>query len=85
MPDRMLELSEAIAQSSSEQKYHQIHCHAHTIKGIAGNLSALSLQRLAHQLEMASKSHDDDEINSVHKTLITAYQELQTELSSSTC
>jgi len=70
MPEHMKNLTLAI----NDKNFSQIDFHAHLIKGIAGNLSALQLQQQVNLLELAAKAENKKEIKILHKLVIDSQE-----------
>ena len=68
MPEHMDNLTQAI----NDNDFSQIHFYAHTIKGIAANLSALKLLEQMHLLELAAKNENQKEIKTLNEIIITS-------------
>lgn len=67
---------EALETFVKNKDYEQIKLIAHTVKGVAGNLSALRLQHFAEQLEIASIEEDSSRFVQIMLDLNLSYQEL---------
>ncbi len=78
MPERLIELKAAVNAKDAEQ-IRQI---SHTIKGVAGNLSALLLQKNSSDLESLAKSEKIDAIEQVFLDLEQSYNDTTTEFKS---
>jgi len=78
MPDHLTSLKKAVM----DRNLSQIHYYAHTIKGIAGNLSALKLSHQANTLEQAAKEGKESDLNKLYSELLDIYQVLTNEFSS---
>jgi PAS domain S-box-containing protein len=70
MPEYMNNLNQAICNND----FSKVHYHANTIKGIAGNLSALQLQEQTYLLELAAKAKNKIEIKKLHDIVILSHQ-----------
>jgi len=72
-PTRMEELKQAMESGDCEKTGYQ----AHTIKGIAGNLSASRLQKQAALMEAAAKEEDIEQISILMPALQQAIEQLK--------
>ena len=80
MRDELSKLHEKISEALSTGNFHDLAMHAHTIKGMTGNLGANDLQNAAAQLETAVKQQSDisviftqlDNYEKVHNILVEA-------------
>jgi len=75
MPERIAELNQAIKAGD----FQQIHHIAHSIKGIAGNLSGLTLHHQSNQLELDAKAKKTNKLSYLESEVNSAYQELLAE------
>jgi len=75
MPERIDELNQAITAGD----FQQIHHVAHSIKGIAGNLSGLTLHHQSNQLELDAKANKTNNLSYLESEINCAYQELLAE------
>jgi len=73
MPTRMDELKQGMESGDCEK----IHYLAHTIKGTAGNLSALGLQKQATLMEAAAKEADIEQVSILMPALQQAIEQLK--------
>jgi len=71
IPPLLEELQQAIDQYNLEV----IRQHAHTIRGVAGNISALTLQQAAKALETKVKSKNTSGLDSLYADLLQAHQD----------
>jgi HPt (histidine-containing phosphotransfer) domain-containing protein len=78
MPEHMKNLTQAI----NNNNFSQIHFHAHIIKGIAGNLSALQLYHQVHLLELAAKVENKKEIKTLNESIIDCQKNISDEFNS---
>ena len=69
MPDRIAELEAAVKQGDIEQAQSI----SHAVKGVAANLSAISLSRLAAQLEQAAKKNHVEAVDAQMANILEAY------------
>ncbi len=76
MPARLGELESLISNKDFSEVLHI----AHTIKGVAGNLSALALQDLADQAEKAAKSENSELLVELYSSITTCHLQVVTEL-----
>ncbi len=76
MPQRVAELKQAIA----EQKQDEARIAAHTIKGVAANLSGLSLQKLGAEMEADARQSDWSVLEQKLPELDKRYQQLADKL-----
>ncbi len=76
MPQRLEELKQAIA----AQKQDEARIAAHTIKGVAANLSGLSLQKLAAEMEADARQADWSALEQKLPELAQRYQQLAEKL-----
>jgi len=74
-PDYINELGQAIINNDYQNVHHQ----AHTIKGIAGNLSTLKLHFHAQEIEKAAKNEDNLAIKDLYEEILKEHQKLITE------
>jgi len=72
MPSRIVELKNAVNNQDDES----IKSIAHTIKGVAANLSALKLQHFSFELEKAVKSTKINQYDPVYLKLDSSYTEI---------
>ncbi|MCJ8321209.1 MAG: PAS domain S-box protein [Colwellia sp.] len=78
MPDHLKALEKAVI----DKDFAQVHYYSHTIKGIAGNLSALRLSQQANILEQAAKEEKESELSHLYNAVFDVYQTLTNEFSS---
>ncbi len=71
-----IKLKKAVSQILLEKIYQD----SHSIKGVAGNLSGIKLQRIARELELAAKSANLAEIQKIQPELINSHQALMRQL-----
>ena len=76
MPQRMVELKRAII----EQKQDEARIAAHTIKGVAANLSGLSLQQLGAEMEACARQSDWSALEQKLPELDKRYRQLAEKL-----
>lgn len=76
MPERIASLNEEI----SSDQFEACTATAHTVKGVAANLSVLRLQEAATVLETAAKDQNAAELQSLLDTIKTVYEESESEL-----
>jgi CHASE3 domain sensor protein/DNA-binding response OmpR family regulator/nitrogen-specific signal transduction histidine kinase/HPt (histidine-containing phosphotransfer) domain-containing protein len=76
MPARLEELADFISNEDFKKVLHI----AHTIKGVAGNLSALALQDLADQTEKAAKSENKELLVELSNSIISCHHQVVAEL-----
>ncbi len=76
MPARLEELADFISNEDFKKALHI----AHTIKGVAGNLSALALQDLADQTEKAAKSENKELLVELSNSIISCHHQVVAEL-----
>jgi CHASE3 domain sensor protein/CheY-like chemotaxis protein/nitrogen-specific signal transduction histidine kinase/HPt (histidine-containing phosphotransfer) domain-containing protein len=76
MPVRVDELADFISNGDFKKVLHI----AHTIKGVAGNLSALALQDLADQTEKAAKSENNALLIELSSSIATCHHQVVAEL-----
>ena len=69
MPDRIVELEQAVG----KQDIDEAQAIAHAIKGVAANLSAIALSRLAAQLEQAAKNQQPEAVEANMANIVEAY------------
>ncbi len=72
MPDRIILLEQA----NDTSDINEIALIAHTIKGVAANLSGVALQMIAAKLESAAKSKDQSEVHRLLPEIISAAKQL---------
>jgi two-component system, sensor histidine kinase and response regulator len=72
MPLRMEQLEQAVADKNIDDVVHL----AHTIKGVAANLSGLRLQKNAGELELAAKEAQTDQFSDLFLLVKQSYPEL---------
>jgi len=71
-PQRVEKLHHAI----NNKQYVDVVAHAHSIKGVTGNLSAKHVQKFAEMLETAGKNADSDRLDSLWEEFYGHYQKL---------
>lgn len=76
MPERMDALNQEVAASELEA----LGATAHTVKGVAGNLSILRLQQAAADIEMAAKNEQADSLSQLLADINEIYAESETAL-----
>jgi len=81
-PKMMATITQAVALSnnSDSDQYQKILENAHTLKGISGNLSGMTLHRITSKLELAAKDHNIIEVNKYYKELNDNYQKFINQL-----
>ncbi|SFC15862.1 response regulator [Pseudoalteromonas denitrificans] len=72
MPDRIAELK--VAQTNKDDEF--LKSIAHTIKGVAANLSGLQLQHYSFELENSAKLQNNEEYDAIIDALISSYDVL---------
>ncbi len=76
MPERIASLDEEV----SGAQYDALTATAHTVKGVAANLSILRLQEAATELEQAAKNQQPDDLKNLLSTIKAVYEESENEL-----
>lgn len=76
MPERMDCLDEEISSSQFEA----CSATAHTVKGVAANLSILRLQEAATELETAAKNQETEQLKKLLGAIKTVYEDSENEL-----
>lgn len=71
-PELLSQLSEAI----EETDFKAIQGHSHTLKGMAGNICALRIERIASDIELAARNKDIDSIQASYSKLPSSYDSL---------
>ena len=78
MPERMSALQSKII----AEEFEACGATAHTVKGVAANLSVMRLQEAAAELEQAVKAHQTHEVQQLLDTIQSVYEESEAELKS---
>lgn len=73
MPERINHLQNAV----NSNDYSEAKMLAHSIKGVAGNLSAMRLQHLTGSAESAAKNEDGGGLHTLASEVVEAYQQLE--------
>ncbi len=76
MPERLASLDEEV----SSAQFDALSATAHTVKGVAANLSILRLQEAATELEHAAKTEQSDDVQNLLATIKSVYEESENEL-----
>ena len=76
MPERI----ESLQSEISAAEFEACGATAHTVKGVAANLSVLRLQEAATELELAAKSQHTQELDSLLGAIKTVYEQSEQEL-----
>lgn len=63
-----------LSNNGDNDQYQQILENAHSLKGISGNLSGMTLHRITSKLEQAAKDHNIIEVNKCYEELNDNYQ-----------
>ena len=76
MPERL----ESLQSEINSNEYESCGATAHTVKGVAANLSVMRLQEAATEIELAAKSQHTAELETLLETIKTVYEESENEL-----
>lgn len=78
MPERMAALQNEV----SAEEFEACGATAHTVKGVAANLSVMRLQEAAAELEQAAKAQQSNDVQNLLSTIKSVYEESEAELKS---
>lgn len=76
MPERI----QALNQEASGEELESLTATAHTVKGVAANLSVMRLQEVASELESAAKQQQTDQLSALLAAVNDVYAESEAEL-----
>jgi HPt (histidine-containing phosphotransfer) domain-containing protein len=76
MPERIDSMNNEVA----AQEFDALSATAHTVKGVAANLSVMRLQEVAAELEAAAKSQQADDLQQLLAAINEVYAESESEL-----